>query len=100
MGKQIEPAFKQVTIDHGLRTIKAKPVSKVDPNHPAFHQLAEDLQRLGYTFEIDQYGNSKVDMPKSDFYTPILKKIAWAYFLAIYPYTNPPLQQTLPQEVQ
>ena len=97
MGKTRVTGFRSTFTKYPLRTFKAKPNGVVNPNHRVFRWLSVELQIMGYTMKIDEKGWITIDMPYSDRYAVVLRKIAWAYYVALYKDTDP-MQQTLTQE--
>ena len=77
-----------------VRRAHCRPVRPVDPTNPIFVWVDEELRILGYEPQIDSRGNVTVDLPFRDKYGPILKKIAWAYYVALHEPQYTPLTQT------
>jgi len=84
-----------------VRRAHGRANGRVDPNNPIFVWLDEELRLLGYEPQIDSQGSITVDLPFRDKYGPVLKKIAWAYFVALHePQYTPPTQTQLTREAQ
>jgi len=84
-----------------VRRAHTRPIKPVDPSNPIFVWLDEELRILGYEPQIDHQGNITVDLPFRDKYGPILKKIAWAYYVALHePQYTPPTQTQLTREAR
>lgn len=84
-----------------VRRAHTRPNGTVDPRNPIFVMLDEELRFLGYEPQIDHQGNITVDLPFRDQYGPILKKIAWAYYVALHdPQYAPPTQTQLTREAR
>ena len=101
-GATVITGFCETTYPYfNVRRFRIRPNGHVDPAHPAFTQLYSELTSLGYDPEIDSRGWITVDLPYHDTYGFILKKIGWAYYIALQdPQYAPPTQTQLTREAR
>lgn len=83
-GKTRIVGYRSTVTEYPLRRLVCKPRDNIDPEHRVFRWLEAELEIMGYELNIDEKANIIVDLPHEDRYAVVLRKIAWAYYVALY----------------